>query len=497
MTIITARGKSKSEQFNNMFDNRPVWALASNNTLGTAQPVLSYFDEDSHLVPMLTTGPQATDRSRSFATEVGSTYGFSGQTGYYTLSSAANPATGYLNINMFHQTSTMANFEAYSSGWSDYFNGTLCAQIPRFAVPIVGEKKWRQIFDLSFHNNRLYKSAIGNVWQGILQNDNVVLTDVTQAAGVVPWNVDNLVRAAYNRNNKTIMFFEAMSAVASASAGTLTLKAHTLRLSKKIGADTTCAEIRDMMVKALKNLAGNTYAAPTFTLANIGWADATLPGMQNTQARQSFTPVLCNDGSLWIKVDGHNPSYLMFPLLSAELFGDFETLTPLAQDVVHRRYAGGAPSTFYGSASSSTYHYGTSYTMSDDNTVVALYQHAYQYIQGAVVFFCPTESAKANVRPAMFSDLGASANPYSIAPCGGPSFVMCESGRNQDGGLGAYIGKVELQHTAYIDMNNATAGVAPLAVTPQWNGGIYPTVSTSTLQGGNQVLKVMPKFEWM
>ena len=49
----------------------------------------------------------------------------------------------------------------------------------------------------------------------------------------------------------------------------------------------------------------------------------------------------------------------------------------------------------------------------------------------------------------------------------------------------------------FIDMNHATAGAAPITVTPPWNNGIYPSVSASTLQGGNQVCKVMPKFEWV
>ena len=90
MTVITARGKSKNEQFNPQFVNRPVWALASNNILGTSQPVLSWFDEETHTVPMLTTGPQVTHISRGFTTEVGSTFGFAGQTSTYTLTSAAN-----------------------------------------------------------------------------------------------------------------------------------------------------------------------------------------------------------------------------------------------------------------------------------------------------------------------------------------------------------------------------------------------------------------------
>lgn len=499
MTVITARGKSKNEQFNPQFVNRPVWALASNNALGTAQPILSWFDEETHIVPMLTTGPQATHISRGFATEIGSTVGFAGQTSTYTLTSAANPATGYLSINMFHQTVSLANFEAYSTGWADYYNGAVCASIPRFSVPITGEKKWRQTFDLTLYGNRIYKSRQGNVWSGILQADSFALTDVTQAAGVAPWTQE-IVKATYNRNNRLLVLFELTAAVAGTGvAGSMIMKAHYLKLRKKIGADTSGAEMRDMMVEALVNADGASYRAVSFTLDGMALADATLTGAQSTASRQSFVAILCNDGTMWIKIDGHNGSYTTIPLFSVDLLENVDTLTAKETVDVRRRYSGGAgASYFYGSANNSTaVNQGGAYLFSDDNTTVSIHQHLYYYIQGMIAFFCPTASAKANVRPAMFSDPSTSANPYSIAPCGGGSFVICQSGQNQDSGVGPTIGRVELDYTDYIDMNHATAGVAPITVTPQWNNGIYPSVSASTLQGGNQVCKVMPKFEWM
>lgn len=105
------------QTFNSTYDQRPVWALASNATPTANAPVVSFYGEANPYVPLNTEFPgTAKSRTRSFQDEMAnSNYTFSGITGQ-TSSEALNPPNGNYGICVNTQTGCLNNFDAFDSG---------------------------------------------------------------------------------------------------------------------------------------------------------------------------------------------------------------------------------------------------------------------------------------------------------------------------------------------------------------------------------------------
>lgn len=465
------------QTFNSLYDQRPVWAIASNNTSANS-PMVAMYGEASPYTPLNVESPGSIkSRSRNFQDEMANSantfYGSTGQ----PSSQAWTPNGGFFGITVNTQTGCLNNFDAYDSGNYGWY-GTSASQADLLACTsgtVVGEQNWRQCYDLILNTaGGLFKEEIGGSYAGATTGNRPFVnlnTDLTgQFTSVVgsPWGFGQI---AHNRNTGRLMIAQPNG---GASGTQITFRLHFFDLQLKISRATTLAQIKAAMQACVAN-GSNRYRYTDVAFANTRCYFAS----NSTYDMVDSEFVLCDNDEVWmfksaetVSTGAQSGNALFRVNLTG---GTWLTGTYAATFVV-----GWTGQTQYGL--SGGYQYGARHTNSDDNSVVALYQHSYYYNNGYRIAFVSTKNAGATSFNMATLD-GTTGDCYTIAPSGGPNFVMCHSGYNNDG-FGPRIGFVDNQ------VLNAAA------VTPSLGGSMFPSIGTSTMYGMNMVLKVQPTTEW-
>jgi hypothetical protein len=467
------------QTFNDLYAQRPVWALASNGTASSANaPVVSFFGEANPYVPLNTEySGVAKSRTRNFQDEMANTnntfYGSTTQ----NSSEAFTSTSGFYGVSVNTQTGCLNNFDAFDSGNYGWY-GSQNSQAPQLAAisgVVVGESNWRQCFDLILNaSGQLFKEEIGGGLVWATGGNRPKITMGSDIGGqFTAANVANfgLGQISHNRNSGHLLIAQPNGGVNGTS---LTFRLHFFDLQLKIGRATTIQQIKDAMVAAAAAASGR-YRYADVTLANT----RCYFGSNATYDSIDTQFVLCDNDEVWAfkSADcGNTNTSSGNALFRINLTGGtFLTGTYTPTFVV-----GFNGTTQYGNANSSIY--GARHMNSDDNSVVAMYQHYYYYNCGYHIAFVSTKNAGATSYNYSVND-GATGETYTIAPSGSANFVMCHSGYNNDG-YGPRIGFVD---------NSVLAGTA---ITPSFNGYMYPALASSTAYGANMVLKVQPTTEW-
>jgi hypothetical protein len=127
--------------------------------------------------------------------------------------------------------------------------------------------------------------------------------------------------------------------------------------------------------------------------------------------------------------------------------------------------------------------YSAKHMNSDDNSVIALFQHYYYYCCGCNIFYVSTKSAW--TADYNYQQQAQTNYFYSIAPAGGPNFVLSRTGAQNMDGPGCSIGFV------------CNETLSATGASPSYLTHLYPVYGASTSYGvSNIVLKVQPTSEW-
>lgn len=259
-------------------------------------------------------------------------------------------------------------------------------------------------------------------------------------------------------------------------AGTqITFRLHFFDLQLKIGRATTLAQIKAAMQACIAN-GSNRYRYTDVAFANSRCY------YQNNTSYDSIDSqfVLCDNDEVWMfKSSDCSPCGAQYgnALFRVNLTGG-TWLTGTYTATYTLGYNGVAQQYGIGQGP----QYGARHLNSDDNSIVAMFQHYNYYSLGYHIAFVSTKNAGATSFNYSMLD-GTTGDTYTIAPSGGANFVMCHSGYNNDS-FGPRIGFVD----------NAT--LAGTAITPSLQGYMYPAIASSTSYGCNMVLKVQPTTEW-
>lgn len=473
----TALSNITGQSFNDLYPQRPVWAIASNGTSANNSPVMAVFNEFNPYNPInVEFSGNAKTRARNFQDEMAnSSYMFYGSTSQAS-SNSWSASSGYFGIHVSTQTGCLNNFDAFDNGNYGYYQAQ-SAQADALAVrsgTIVGESNWRQCFDLVLTNSGyLYKEEIGGALPWVTGGNKPFInmnTDIGgqfASAGAGNWGLGQI---AHNRNSKRLLVVQPNG---GSSGTSLTFRLHFFDLQNKIGRDTKIAQLKAWMVAAAAVGSWRyRYVDVVFSSPNCYFSANTSYDSNDSQV------VLCDNDEVWMfkSADcantGSSYSNVLFRVnLSG---GTWLTGTYAATSAV--AFSG---TTQYGNQNGAMY--GARHMNADDNSVIALYQHYYYYCCGFNLAMVSTASASAtNFNYAVNQ---STSDGFTIAPMGGPNFVMCDSSYNNDS-YGPRIGF----------LNNET--LAGTNATPSFQGYMYPSYNSSTAYGANLVLKVQPTTEW-
>ncbi len=466
-----------NQSFNDCYPRRPVWALASNGLALGNSPIVAMFDGLSPYVPMNVEGPgSAKSKSRTFQDAMAiAGYGFFGNA---TAPAAAvwSPTTGCYGITVNTQTGCLNNFDASDNGNYGYYQAVTSQadQLAAVSGIVVGESNWRQCYELVLTNSGLiYKeeigSGLGTVTGGNRPFINVnTLTGFT-TAGATNWGYGQI---SHNRNTGHLLIVQPNGGVNGVS---LTFRLHVLNLQNKIGRSTTIAQIQAWMATALA-APGTLYGYHDVVFSNTRCFYSATIATSYDALDSEF--VLCNNDEVWMfKSSDMSNTALTCPnaLFAANLTGTFASGTYAATMVTG--FTNSAAQ--FGHANAPMY--GARHMNSDDNTVVALYQHNYNYTGGFNIAMVSTANAGAT---AFNYTSNYSAATYTIAPTGLANFILCNSSANNVAS-GATMGFLDNQI------------LAATAITWSSLTCIWPTFeSASVCYGANMVLKVQPTTEW-
>lgn len=464
-----------NDSFNDIYPKRPVWAIVSSPAAGS-NPNVTLFGEDNPYVPISVEGSGSIRaRVRGFVDEQTQSYAPSGVATAPTLTNAHNPPAGLYGVYASTQTGNLVNFEVPDNGNSGSYNADAsgASQLALYSGIIVGEANWRQIFDLLLTPTGLmFKEPIGAGYNAATGNSK---SRINMNADLGPAYNPSLTtygfgQMCHNRNSGRLLIAQPVAGVNGTS---LTFRFHLFDLRMKIGADTTLDQIKAALVACTQTNSGR-YRSVDVTLADtsVYWADNTTRDIADTQF------VLCDNDEVWafkssdVTGGANSPQALFRINLSAGTW-----LTGTYTPTFVMRFTVGATS--YGSYSGNLY--GAKHMNSDDNSVIAMYQHSYYYCGGVNMVMVSTKSAGSTDYNSYTT--GVVSTYYTLAPSGGAGFVICTSSNNNDT-VGAVL--------AFLP--NTALAATPYTITTQ--AYLWPTAATSTWYGGNFVCKVQPTTEW-
>lgn len=470
-----------NQNFNDLYAKRPVWALASNGlSLASApDPMVALYGPLNPYIPLsVEFAGSAKSKTRSFVDSMVAAAQYF--TGYQTQQVAATlftPTQGSYGITVNSQTGCLNNFEVPDNGNYGFY-GSIAANADTLATEsgvVVGESNWRQCFDLMLTpSGYIYKETIGGGSQTAVGsnrpfiNMNTVTGFVTAGAG--NWGYGQI---AHNRNTGRLLVVQPNGGVAGTS---LTFRLHFIDLQNKIGVATTVAQLSSWITAACGNAARYRYQDVVFSSSACFYTSNTSYDSADTQF------VLCNNDEVWaFKSAETNSTGAAYnnALFSVNLSGG----TWLTGTYAATARATFATTTTFGRQTAPMY--GCRHLNSDDNTVVALFQHSYNYLGGCNLAMVSSASAAAS---AFNYYLVSTAVGFTIAPTGQANFVLCESSVTNTS-TGPVLGFVD---------NQVLAGTS-IPVT--FTGNLWPSLFTSVATyantfGSNMVLKVQPTTEW-
>jgi hypothetical protein len=330
----------------------------------------------------------------------------------------------------------------------------------------VGESNWRQCYDLLLSSGTIRKEEIGGGWSTATAGNRPSIS----LAGLLPndsgyWGWGQI---SHNRKTGRLLIVQPVSGVNGTS---LTYRLHLLDLQNKIGRDTTIAQLKSWITDAVAAGSGRyRYADVVFSSASVYYSN------QGPYDIAFSKFVLCDNDEVWMFKSSDSATTgsaaKTNTLLRVNLSGG-TWLTGAYAATAALTFAG---QTTYGPGTNTLY--GPRHLNSDDNSVIALYQHYYQYLHGLNLVAVSTAAASSTGYN-YSQDTSTVGGGWTIAPVGGPDFVLCKSGANNDA-LGPSI--------AFMDTTNL--GSTNIALTI--SGYLWPTYSSSTAYGANAVLKVQP-----
>lgn len=465
------------QTFSDLYAQRPVWAIASTgSTASMNAPVLSLFGEQNPYNPLNVEFPgNSKTRSRNFQDEMSnSNFCFAGNASSAGTSESWTPTAGKFGIGVSTQTGCLNNFEAFDNGnygWYHADNSGANTLASASGI-IVGESNWRQTYDLILNaTGQLFKEEIGGAYVNATQGNRPFVNMATEmgtqfvSTGVFGWG-----QISHNRNTGRMMIAQPNGGVAGTS---LTFRLHFFDLQLKIGRATTIAQIKAAMQACTAPASGRyRYVDVVFSNTRCYWTNNTTYEAVDSQF------VLCDNDEVWMFKSADCASTATNygnALFRVNLTGG----TWLAGTFAATFVTGFAGANQYG-LTGGGHQYGVRHMNSDDNSVIALYQHYTYYNGGYHVAYVSTKNAAATSFNYSVDD---SYTQVTIAPSGGPNFVFCNGSYNNDS-YGPRIGFVD---------NQTLAGTA---IVPSFNGYMYPAYSSSTCYGGNMVLKIQPTTEW-
>ncbi|MFK3740986.1 hypothetical protein [Massilia sp. TN1-12] len=469
--------------FSDLYPNRPVWALVSTGTTSSLNsPVYSTYGEQSNYAPLNVEFPgTAKSRARNFQDEMAnSAYTFSGTTAALTLTGVVSFNAGMLGIcQTGTQTGCLANFEAYDNGnYGWYSSGNSSAfQLATDSGTIVGESNWRQCYDLLLTSTgKIYKDEIGGV-STTATGGNRPFIDLENSAipNFVKYGTNSWGRGqiAHNRNTGRLLVAQP---IGGTSGTKITFRLHLFDLQNKISRNTTIAQLKQWMTDA--TVAGaNRYRYVDVDLAS---PQCYYGGTAITHDCADTQFALCDNDEIWAFKSSDNAS------IGQNTYGNVLFSINLTNGTwLTGTYAATARVNYSGTGNAGLQfnaYYGARHMNSDDNSVIAFYQQAYYYVCGYSLAMVSTKSAGAQDYNYGSNNTGAM---FSIAPAGGPNFVMSSASTANSDGIGPVIGF----------LNNET--LAATAVTPSFVGYMWPGYNRSTCYGtADIVCKVQPTTEW-
>jgi hypothetical protein len=467
-----------NQAFNDIYPVRPVWALASNGLTANNSPVYATYGAANPYVPLNVEFPgNSKTKARAFEDAMAAaSYLFMGNATAPTTN-LWTPSEGYYGITVNTQTGCLNNFDAADNGNYGYYQSVNSASDQLAAVSgiVVGEANWRQCYELILTNGGLiYKEPIGGGLNTAISGNRpfINMNNITgfTSAGTANWGYGQI---SHNRNTGHLLIAQPNGGVLGSY---ITFRLHILNLQNKISANTTIAQLNSWITAACAAGSGlYAYHDVEFASARCYYSATVTDSFD--QLDSEF--VLCNDDSVWMFKSADTAT--TGAAYSNQLFAAYFT----SGTFITGTYTSTAPvgftnNTQYGHATAPMY--GARHMNSDDNTVIALYQHSYYYIGGYNIAMVSTASAYGG---SGFNYATASApTGYTIAPTGLANFVLCVSGVTNVGAGGTL---------AFLD----NQVLSETAITPTASTCLWPTyMSASTCYGGNMVLKVQPTTEW-
>lgn len=463
-----------NDAFNDVYPKRPVWAIVS--SLPLSNPNVSLFGEDNAFVPISVEGAGSVRaRVRGFTDELTSSYGPGGVTTAPTATGAHVPTSGLYGVYVSTQTGCLNNFEAPDNGNSGVYdaNSSLASTLALYSGIVVGEANWRQIYDLLLTPaGLLFKEQIGSGYNAASSAAKARINLVTDLgpAYTPALATYGFGQIAHNRNSGKLLIAQPMT---GSNGVSMTHRLHIFDLRMKIGADTQLADIKAAMVTCTQAGSGRyRYVDVVSADTSVYWTDNISADIADSQF------VLCDNDDIWLYKSAESAGTATAPqsLFRINVTGG-TWLTGAYASTFVMRFARQAIT--YGSVAGT--FYGAKHLCSDDNSVVALFQQNYYYCGGINLAMVSSKSAGAldfnTYTP------GVIATQYTIAPSGGPGFILCNSSANNDtaGPTLAQLPNTVLNGTAQ---------------TVNWQSGLWPAVNSSTLYGANFVCKVQPTTEW-
>lgn len=466
---------SQGQAFNDLYGQRPVWAIAS-NPAGSAfnSPMVALFNELNPYVPMSVEFQGAPrSKSRNFSDEFqNASYSFYGNgTGSaYVSSNSFSPTSGYFGAYVSANTGCLNNFDIHDNGTYGYYHAQGGAHtLAQMSVPVVGEANWRQCYDLLLTNSgAIYKEEIGGIYATASAGGrpsidlNAISGFVSAGSGL--WNAGQM---AHNRNSKKLLVVQPKT---GSNGSSLTFRLHILDLQNKIGRATTTAELKQWITDACANGSNRyKYHDVVFSSSHCYFSATNSYDMLGTRF------VLCDNDEVWAFKSSDSAQTSTYNVLWRVNLSAGTYLTGTYTATVTVTYTGSSQYGVYQGPM-----YGVRHMNADDNSRIALYQPYHQYGAGLNMAIVSTKSAGANdFRYVNYQDTSYG---YTVAPSGGPNFVLC--GTQNTDSTGPYIG--------FLDAQTLEGNSISLATHPY----LWPSVGGSTNLGGVMVLKVQPTTEW-
>lgn len=476
--------QSRIKPYNDMYPDRPVWALVS-HPAAAASPMVAMYGERSPFVPLGVEAP-ATVRSRAgrvFSDEAhNSAHYFMGSASVPGVTSGQNMAAGMHGITGFSQTGCLLNFEISDNGNYGWYSANLSgaeALAVRSGV-VVGESNWRQCYDLVLAENlRLFKAEIGG-GDFYVRGANRPFVDFAAILATAGTSVGGasgnwgMGQVAHNRNSGRLMVVQPRGGTSGVN---LVFRLHFFDLRNKIGRDTKISEIQTWVTACMADAARYRFVDVTFATTRAHWA------ADNTFDSANSRFVLCDNDEVWMfksadtanTAAGRGNALFRVNLTG----GTWRTGNYAATESI-----GFVNTVQYGLGT--TGNTGTMFAArhlnSDDNSIVALFQHNYYYNVGMNLAMVSTRNAAAN--SFTYATHTANTGQFAIAPSGGNEFVLCQTQLNQDG-RGPFLTFMS---------NDVLNGGEQQQIWTQSN--IWPSVASSTMYGANIVTKVQPTTEW-